>query len=228
MNMKTQLLTLFILFSAMCSEAQVFIPGADSTQTSVPSDDEIIMMNTGYDTLALNKGVLEILALKDLEQEAQRKVDFLSKYISQIATKDAEVTRDQKRSAINQALKLFLDEKRVIEVSSVNSDNVEPYPVRTYLEHLMLLPYTTVSVKWSNVYIAKDLIMVSDNPLIYEGVISVVQTFKGCYKENQSCYQDVTYKNILIRVEAEQVFNGENEETVFVVKLGDTSVTETR
>jgi len=225
--MKHIILTI-LAFCIISLDAQVFIPGADSTETSVPSDDEIITMNTGYDTLAFNKGVLEILAIKDLEQEAQRKVDFLSKYIGQIATKDVEVTRDQKRSAINQALKLFLDENREIQVSSVNSDKVEAYPVRTYLEHLMLLPYTSVSVKWSNVYIAKDLIMVSANPLVYEGVISVVQTFKGCYKETQSCYQDVTYKNIIIRVEAEQVFNGENEELVFVVKLGNTSVTETR
>lgn len=223
---------LFIFFTA-CTihlRAQAYIPGSDSATSSIPSDDDIIFRNPGGYADSLNSPVLnlEAIALQDLQKEAQRKVNNLSTYISQIGTKDPAVTRDQKLSAINQSLKLFLDENRVIEVSNVNSKEIQPYPVRTYLERIRMLPFATVEIKWSNIYIAKDLIMVSDNPLAYEGIISVVQTFKGCYKESQACYQDVTYKNIKIRVEAESVFNGENEEIFFVVKLGDTSVTETR
>lgn len=226
--MKNTFLIITLLCQATWSFSQVFIPGADSSRLSVPSDDEIILIKSENDTINDSKAYIEMLAIKDLEQEAQRKVDFLGKYIKQIASKDPDVSRDQKRSAINQALKLFLDEKRIIEVSSKTTGKITSYVVQDYLEHLILLPYTDIEVKWSNIYFAKDLIKVSDNPLIYEGTVSVVQTFKGCYTEGQSCYQDISYKNIIIRVEAVTYFDGENEQTNFIVKLGNTSVAETR
>lgn len=160
---------------------------------------------------------------KEYSRRAIEKTEYLSRYIQVIS--DRTSSRSDVASAIDLACKLFMDEERIIQVSSVNRSDVRTYRIREYLNHLQLLPYTKIEMEWVEIGYVSNLRKGTDGK--YYGVITIKQKFTG-YNGDLPSYQDVTVKHI--EVVLKQVDVGYQGKMIqcWEVFLGNISVKETR
>ncbi|WP_375443577.1 hypothetical protein [uncultured Fibrella sp.] len=149
----------------------------------------------------------------------QRVDDFVS-YIGIIT--DKSLSSDDKDRAIEEAKKLFLPDA-TIEVTSANKATPpRRMSISTYLSRLKLLPYTYTEVTWSDVQYVKELTQAPDGD--YYGIIAGKQKFKGFGKGNRVDYEDVTDKNVRVKLKSYQkTIDGQNE-TNWQVLLGSVGV----
>ncbi len=143
------------------------------------------------------QGQLSPARKQAIDSLALEKVRDLSKYISIIGDKATATTEAYR--VIDRTLELFMDESE-IGVSSLYSDKVRYYKIKKYLERLMRLNYTKVSIEWFNIQYVSDLVKQPDGK--YVGVITIYQRFTGV--KDGIVYQDVTKKDITIYVERKQ------------------------
>ncbi|MBK8493501.1 MAG: hypothetical protein IPL49_22180 [Saprospirales bacterium] len=112
---------------------------------------------------------------EEYSAQALQKTAYLSTYIQLIC--DNKTTILKSKGAVDLACKLFLDEDRVVQVSSSNREHVHEYKVRDYFQHLQLLGYTKVEIKWVEVgYVSQLRKGVDGN---FYGVITIKQKFTG-------------------------------------------------
>ena len=158
----------------------------------------------------------------DFKDKALRKTKAFSNYIS-IAS-DKSKKEIQKNKAIDLAVKLFMNDSNMIEVSSLYNPT-KRYKIRAYLNKLKLLPYVIVKVSWYDIFFASDFVRRPDGR--YEAVATIYQRFEGVNNEFGH-YIDITKKNIKIIIEQREILTGDITELKWEVFLGDIKVEETK
>ena len=125
---------------------------------------------------------------------ALTKTEAFSSYLSIISnsSKD-ELDQDD---AIDQSLKLFVDEERLVEVSSLNREESEYYKIGEYLHLIRMMPYARVELLWNQIAYINQIKRGEDGS--YYGTITVEQVFRGYNKEKMVVYEDLTQKNIQV------------------------------
>jgi hypothetical protein len=157
-----------------------------------------------------------------IDSLALEKVRDLSKYITLIGDKGTEYSEATR--VIDRAVELFMEGSEV-GVSTLNTQDVNNYPIRTYLERLMRLNYSKVDVEWYKIEYVSDLERQPDGT--YVGVITIFQKFSGYDKEGGLVYQDVTKKDITVYVKRKETQIAGRLIGFWDVLLGDIRVKET-
>lgn len=153
------------------------------------------------------------------KQRSLEKVTDLGNYIVSIT--DKTMPLEQAKMAVNLAVALFQDETKKVEVSSKTTGKVTSSKVRLYFNKLRILKYSKVNIKWYDIQYISNLRL--DTEGNYWGIITIFQKFEG-YKGNEMTYEDITQKNIEIKVTKIKTVRG----TDWEVLLGNISVVETK
>jgi len=159
---------------------------------------------------------------KELANKGLQKAKDFGTYIEVVS--DQETSPIDVRDAIELSVDLFMSEENVVAVSSLNREEKLEYPIRTYLNRLDLLEYSKVEVGWFDVQYIGDVKLGADGK--YYGTITIYQRFRG-YTDGILQYEDITKKNIEIRIERIKKYRGGQEVFEWDVFLGDISVVET-
>lgn len=163
----------------------------------------------------------QIDAFKD---EASRKTHNLSNYISIIA--DKSKNPEIRTKAMNLAIKLFIDENQIVQVSSKNNDYIKSFKIAEYLNRLRVLPYTKVEIQWYDINFIGEFKYGTDGK--YYAVATIFQKFKGYSNEGKLIYEDITKKDIELVLDRHVKKIGDTEVKEWDVLLGQISVLETR
>ncbi|WPP49141.1 hypothetical protein [Catalinimonas niigatensis] len=158
-------------------------------------------------------------------RRALTKTRAFGSYLSTIT--DERVDELYQDDAVKLALGLFYDENRMVEVSSLNGEEVESFKIADYLARLRMLTYAKVEMVWNQVAYVNQIRSGEDGE--YRGIISVEQIFKGYNSDNVVIYQDITQKNIEIIVKPlKQIIDGEeiSKWDVYLSDIGVKSTTE--
>ena len=151
------------------------------------------------------------IELTDEEQSyfarrARSKTEAFGEYLRILS--DASVDELDQHKAVQEALQLFYDDERLVEVSSLRREQLSFYKIDDYLNHLRALSYARVELIWNQVAYVNQIRKGEDGE--YHGIITVEQIFKGYNSDNLLVYQDVTQKNIDIVVKPlRQVIEGD-------------------
>lgn len=151
------------------------------------------------------------------------KTQSLGNYLSIIG--DKEVGGAKKDEAVDQAIKLFVNDRQIVEVSNKNTGVVHKKTIAQYLNHLRNLEYARVEIKWSDVIFVSDLKMGTNGK--YCATVSIKQEFVGYDSEGRVMYKDVTIKEITVCVEEKEVRHADRTEKVLGLLLSDIKVTQT-
>lgn len=157
-----------------------------------------------------------------IDSLALEKVKDLSKYISIIGNKETQFSEAQR--VMDRAEELFAEDSEM-GVSSLNSEEVNYYKIRTYFERLMALNYDKVKIEWYDIHYVSDLEQQPDGTFV--GVITVYQRFEGSSKDGTMTYKDTTKKDITIFVKKKETQIAGRIIEFWDVMLGDIRVTET-
>jgi len=159
---------------------------------------------------------------KEFERKALAKTKDLETYIRIIANKKTKFYKANE--AIDAAMKLFLDEESIMEVSSKNRSVVNRFPVRTYLGKVKNLKYEDVRISWSDIsYISEIRMGTSGN---YYGTVVLKQKFEGMI-DNQVAYTDITTKKMTVILKTYEKYVAGEKHTLWDVFLGDIGVVQT-
>jgi hypothetical protein len=158
---------------------------------------------------------------KAIDSLAMEKIRDLSKYISIIGSKETPFS--EAKRVIDRTLELFVEDAQM-GVSSLSREEVKYYPIKEYLERLMLLNYDKVTIRWYNIQYISDLELQPDGR--YVGVITIYQRFEGTSDDGLK-YMDTTKKDITVYVERKQTQIGGKLIGFWDVLLGDVRVVET-
>jgi hypothetical protein len=158
---------------------------------------------------------------KAIDSLAMEKIRDLSKYISIIGSKETPFS--EAKRVIDRTLELFVEDAQM-GVSSLSREEVKYYPIKEYLERLMLLNYDKVTIRWYNIEYISDLELQPDGR--YVGVITIYQRFEGTTDDGLK-YMDTTKKDITVYVERKQTQIGGKLIGFWDVLLGDVRVVET-
>lgn len=164
------------------------------------------------------------LKLEDFKARALSNVNRLSGLLRVIS--DKKQHRDDKETAINLAVELFVGENAIVEVSNANRDaKPRRYPVRKYLTRLRDLTYDAVEITWADIAYVSRFRKNEDGD--YNATVAIVQRFVGLV-EGVPVYEDTTYKEVGIVLRRDLRDDGVNVTEEWDVLLSDISVTETK
>ena len=159
-----------------------------------------------------------------LEDKTTRRINDLEAYIKTIGDK----TRNEeiRKAAINAAVKLFMNEKNIFQVSSKNNPKINEFRIRDYFWKLLVLQYKKVEIDWYKTIWISKLRKGPDSK--YYGKVRVYQVFKGFGIDGIIQYEDFTSKDIDVQIEVVEMDLGEKSKQVLILKLGDVRVIETK
>ena len=161
--------------------------------------------------------------IKKLKEGALEKTRSLENYIITITNK--QLTSDVRINSVDLAVKLFISQEKIVEVSSKNREKIETYTIRKYLNRIRVLGYDKVSIRWYDIHYVSEFKQGIDGK--FYAVVTIFQKFSGYQGEN-IIYEDITQKNIEIVVEKIIRRIGDKEIAEWEVLLGDISVVETK
>ena len=159
---------------------------------------------------------------KNKSLEKTKEFTTYTKAITAVNTNNAAA-----KKAINLACALFADEGSRVEVSSVNNAINNKYPIRDYLNRLMLRSgqFDKVQIEYATINYVSQFVKGADGN--FHGTVSFVQTFKG-FVDNKVVYGDVTKRTVNVTIKPYQkAINGESV-LAWDVLLGDIGVVETK
>lgn len=168
--------------------------------------------------------------LSDLERnqefktKTEQRIKDLEQNIKTIGHK--ELSKDIRTNAISSTVKYFISEDKVFQVSSINQTGVREFPIRKYLNRLMILPYERVEIEWFESRWVTKFRKGPDGK--YYGVIRIYQVFKGYGLEGELKYKDITEKDIEVVITVLEMDLGNAKKEILDVRLGDVNVKETR
>ena len=155
--------------------------------------------------------------------KALKKVEDLGFMLNIISDKETDPL--DANTAIDNAVKLFIDEEATVQVSNVSDTTYRSkFKVREYLKRVKALKYDKVKIEWTSIQYVSDLRLGDDGN--YHGVISYEQLFTG-FIDGNIVYRDLTKKDTLVVVKRQAI---ENEGKTFIcweVLLSDIQVTQT-
>lgn len=156
------------------------------------------------------------------------KVKRLEHYITLIANKSMD--DNLRKSSISQAVELFEDENRIVQISSLvnGKETIIDRPVRTYFDRLYAIKAEKVVITFYKVTQLTDVRLGPDNK--YYATAYIFQDTKIYYKEANEVpdYTDVTEKAIDITIKPDTTIVGDKTVVLYPAKLGNINVKETR
>jgi len=167
--------------------------------------------------------------LKDyFKKSVLNKVKRLEHYITLIANKSMD--DNLRKSSISQAVELFEDENRIVQISSLanGKETIIDRPVRTYFDRLYAIKADKVIITFYKVTQLTDVRLGPDNK--YYATAYIFQDTKIYYKESSEVpdYTDVTEKAIDITIKPDTTLVGDKMVVLYPAKLGNINVKETR
>ena len=157
---------------------------------------------------------------EEFKKQAINKIQSLQNYLEVLVKNDQNTSKTAKNAAVENAVRLFSDENRIVEVNSISRPKPRKLKVRQYLVRIAFLSekvYDKVTIRFYDVFFISNFKKRPDGK--YEAVVSMSQKFTG---EGDRPYSDVVQKNIqIILVPIQQP-----EGTYYEVKLGDISITD--
>lgn len=170
------------------------------------------------------KNLPAVLDKESIAKKADEKIQQFTRYVKIILDKSAD--DDKVNKSINLCVLLFVDENKIVEVSSKNlAQDPKPWKIRDYLNHIKVVRYDRVEVKWRNISYITDIRKGADGN--YYGNITFEQEFKG-YKDGIEVYSDVTVKKADIILKTYEKISDGKTETLWDVLLGNIGVESTR
>jgi hypothetical protein len=156
------------------------------------------------------------------------KVKRLEHYITLISSKT--VDDGLRKSSIDQAVELFEDENRIVQISSLKAgkETVVDRPVRTYFDRLYAIKADRVEITFYKVTQLTDVRLGPDQR--YYATAYIFQDTKIYYKAESEVpdYSDVTEKAIDITIKPDTTMVGDKAVVLYPAKLGNINVKETR
>lgn len=156
------------------------------------------------------------------------KVRRLEHYITLIANKT--VDDNLRKSSINQAVELFEDENRMVQVSYLKNgkDAVINRPVRTYFDRLYAIEAEKVEITFYSVTQLTNIRLGPDQK--YYATAYIFQDTKIFYDKASDIpdYRDVTEKAIDISIKPDTAIIGDKPVILYPAKLGNINVKETK
>ena len=200
-----------------------------STSGTGGASGEVSSVARTADTPSERSGTAtEELELSDADYQefatkAINKAEYLNNYLSLLCNKTLDIF--DKEQAKESALRLFVHDSTLVQVSSVNREEITTYKIDPYLEHLALLDYDKVELLWRNVqYVTKFRLAPDGN---YYGTITVEQVFRGL-RDGKAIYEDITQKDMEIVLGNFRTEENGITEYAWDVFLSDIGVKETR
>ena len=183
-------------------------PGEEATDERAALQEELELSDTDYEEFAA---------------KAVNKAEYLNNYLSLLCNQTLDIY--DKEQAKESALKLFVHDSTIVQVSSLHQEEIETYTIDKYLEHLTMFDYDKVELLWRNVqYVTKFRLAPDGN---YYGTITVEQVFRGL-KDGRPIYEDITQKDIEIVLGNFVKEESGATEYAWDVFLSDIGVEETR
>lgn len=168
------------------------------------------------------------LSDRDLEAfkgKVLKKVNLLTLYISNIANK--QIDNQLRRDNIKQAINLFQDgNSNYVEVSSKYSDVVRKYSINQYLRRLYATKAAQVKITFYEVTHLSNFRQGPDGK--YYGTAHIYQLYEKFNQEGALTYTDKTVKKINVTIDNLTKRIGDEEISVWDVKLGNIKVEETK
>ena len=173
----------------------------DSTATmasTVATADSAATEPTNTPLLEVSEEVTRELELNNTEYKeyaakAVNKAEYLGYYLDLLCDRTLDIY--DKDQAIENALKLFVHDSTLVQVSSVTRDHTSAYKIKNYLKRLSLLSYDKVELVWRDVQYVTKFRLAADGR--YYGAITVEQLFRG-FRDGRPIYEDVTRKDVEI------------------------------
>jgi len=134
--------------------------------------------------------------IKFSKNELNERVEQKTKELSRIIKEMAQKKGGDHRAEVDEALKLFNNNDRVM-VTVTSKSHPEPVtkPIRVYLSDLAKLHYDKVNIVWHNAQYVSNFTRQPDGT--YMGLVAVEQEFTGVKGgEANYIYHDVTQKRI--------------------------------
>ena len=157
------------------------------------------------------------------QEKGMQKVKQLESFVFQIGSKTT--VQSLAMQSIAGAVKLFDNEERTVQVSSISSSEKRKSKIRTYLNKLRMLNYEDVKIEWADFQYASDFIKGRDGN--YYGYIVFQQRFTATSIDKQKVYSDLTTKKIEVILKIyEKAEQGKITEN-WDIFLGDISVVQT-
>lgn len=141
-----------------------------------------------------------------------------------IADKTADA--GQKDKAISQVLKMFKPDALIQVSSMVRGGQSNAYKIKDYLIRLKLIPYTSVSLEWSDIQYVQELTLKDDGN--YYGKIKGEQRFMGLSNKGEVQYSDVTQKDVDVMLTPYRKEKEGKDERKWNVLLGNVGVVATQ
>jgi hypothetical protein len=181
--------------------------------------------------LATTTSAQEVLSdeLKDFfKKSILTKVKRLEHYITLIADKSKD--EGLRKSSINQAVELFEDENKIVQVSTLKKgkETIVSHPVRTYFDRLYAVKADRVDITFYEVVQLTDVRLGPDKK--YYATAYIFQDTKVYYKSASDIpdYSDRTEKAIDISIKPDTTVIGDKTIILYPAKLGNINVKETR
>ena len=156
------------------------------------------------------------------------RVKRLEHYISIIANKSMD--DNLRKSSIDQAVQLFEDENRIVQISSFKNgiETLTERPVRVYFDRLYAIKADRVDITFYKVTQLTDIRLGPDNK--YYATAYIFQDTKIYYTSASEIpdYSDVTEKAIDITIKPDTTVIGDKTIVLYPAKLGNINVKETR
>ena len=160
----------------------------DTSSSTEPAVNAALATEEVTEELELNN-----VAYKEYAAKAINKAEYLGYYLDLLCDQTLDIY--DKDQAIENALKLFVHDSTLVQVSSVTRDQTSAYKIRDYLKRLSLLNYDKVELVWRDVqYVTKFRLAADGN---YYGAITVEQLFRG-FRDGRPVYEDITRKDVEI------------------------------
>jgi hypothetical protein len=155
--------------------------------------------------------------------KAKKKVDDLGFMLTIICDKSTDPL--DANTAIDNAVKLFIDEDASVQVSNIRDTTYRSkFKIREYLRRVKALKYDRVEIEWTSIQYVSDLRLGDDGN--FHGVISYEQKFKGI-RDGMIIYEDMTKKNTLVVVKPQSIEYDGKSFICWDVFLSDIEVTQT-
>lgn len=226
--MKKLIMFLFLCFSLQSVFAQptkTTDPPKRTVRDDIPDDNpwKGLLEMIGEEEEVPKDQELSGEELEKYSTKILEKVNLLTNCISIVADKDRK--EDQRTANINTACKLFLNEKKIVEVSNLKKGS-NTLAIRKYL--LRLKGANAFKVKIEFYEVANIGPLKKGNDGRYYTTAQIFQAYTSLDKEGKVLYSDKTVKSIEIICEMVEQKVGDQIEKMLSVMLGNITVNETK
>lgn len=164
-------------------------------------------------------------ALTLLERIAINQVESFQNHCNYIC--NSSLSRSAREHEIKTTLELFVDEKRTIQVSSLNK-STRTRNIKSYLEGLIALPYKSISIESADFHLSKKFKRSATMNKLHpgeewlEGTVSLIQHFEGHSKEFS--YIDDVKREITVYIRQYEYYRGGEKMVTWVSRIGNIQV----